>query len=343
VEGINNLIGMAVLFGGVALILGQLWGLSFGALAAFVGVMQSTYGPLRDLTRGWTKLQEAVPSAERFFEILDERPETPDPPNAVQVDGLRHGIRFAKVLLLRPRAGAARRLARRSAGEVVALIGRTGSGKTTLADLLLRFYEPSAGSIEIDGVDLRRLARGALLEHVAVVSQEPFLFGGTIRDNIATAPGRQRRRAPRCARRLCGRFVASPPGLTRPSATPAQALQWAPAVISVPAAQEPVAADLRRGPSTPTRKRTARAARHRCAAARPHRHRHCAPPLDDPPRRQDRRPRRRRRLAARHPRRADGEAGPVSRTGADPERHIVSGPALPFPARPRSSDGADAS
>ena len=72
-----------MLFGGVALILGQLWGLSFGALAAFVGVMQSTYGPMRDLTRGWTKLQEAVPSAERFFEILDQPVETPDvvPPN----------------------------------------------------------------------------------------------------------------------------------------------------------------------------------------------------------------------------------------------------------------------
>src|SRR4029450_8775189 len=84
VEGVNNLMGILVLFGGVVLILGQLWGLTFGALAAFVGVMQSTYIPLRDLTRGWTKLQEAVPSAERFFEILDERVETPDPPDAVR-------------------------------------------------------------------------------------------------------------------------------------------------------------------------------------------------------------------------------------------------------------------
>ena len=70
------------------------------------------------------------------------------------------------------------------AGEVVALVGRTGSGKTTLADLLLRFYEPTTGTIEIDGVDLRQISRDALLAQVAVVSQDPFLFGGTIRDNI---------------------------------------------------------------------------------------------------------------------------------------------------------------
>jgi len=63
-------------------------------------------------------------------------------------------------------------------------VGRTGAGKTTLADLLLRFYDPDSGSIEIDGVDVRRISRDSLLQHVAVVTQEPFLFAGTIRDNI---------------------------------------------------------------------------------------------------------------------------------------------------------------
>ena len=191
---------MAVLFGGVALILGQLWGLSFGALAAFVGVMQSTYGPLRDLTRGWTKLQEAVPSAERFFEILDEGSETPDPPDAVRHVGVRHGIRFSKVTFSYGREPVLRDVSLDvKAGEMVAIVGRTGSGKTTLVDLLLRFYDPDAGAIEVDGVDLRRIARESWLEHVAVVTQEPFLFAGTIRDNIAlrTRPGPRRRS---CAR-----------------------------------------------------------------------------------------------------------------------------------------------
>jgi subfamily B ATP-binding cassette protein MsbA len=186
VEGLNNGIGVAILFGGVALILGELWGLTFGALAAFVAVMQSTYAPLRDLTRGWTKLQEAVPSAERFFEILDETPETPDLAGAVSLDGIRHGIRFDKVSFSYGREPVLRDVSfEAKRGEMVAIVGATGSGKTTLADLLLRFYDPDAGAIEVDGVDLRRITRDSWLERVAVVTQEPFLFAGTIRENIA--------------------------------------------------------------------------------------------------------------------------------------------------------------
>ena len=186
VEGMNNVNAILVVFGGVALILGEHWGLTMGQLGAFALVMQSTYAPLRDLTRGWTKLQEAIPSAERFFEILDETEETPDPPDAVRLDGIRHGIRVEKVSFSYGREPVLRDVSfEAKRGEMVAIVGATGGGKTTLADLLLRFYDPDAGAIEVDGIDLRRISRESWLEHVAVVTQEPFLFAGTIRENIA--------------------------------------------------------------------------------------------------------------------------------------------------------------
>jgi ABC-type multidrug transport system fused ATPase/permease subunit len=101
------------------------------------------------------------------------------------MDGVRRGIRIAKVSFSYGREPVLRDVSLDVApGEVVALVGRTGAGKTTLADLLLRLHDPDSGSIEIDGVDLRRIRRDSLLDHLAVVTQEPFLFPGTIRDNV---------------------------------------------------------------------------------------------------------------------------------------------------------------
>jgi ABC-type multidrug transport system fused ATPase/permease subunit len=185
VEALNNGIGIAVLFVGAMLVMNGHFGLTLGALVAFVGVMQTTYRPVKDLTKGWTQLMEAVPSAERFFELLDKEPDTEDVSGAPRVDGVRQGIRIAKVSFSYGREPVLRDVSLDvAAGEVVAIVGRTGSGKTTLADLLLRFYDPDSGAIEVDGVDLRKIARRSWLEHVAVVTQDPFLFSGTIRENI---------------------------------------------------------------------------------------------------------------------------------------------------------------
>ncbi len=185
VEGLNNSVGIGIILLGAGLVMNQMWGLTLGSLAAFVLVMQATYRPMRALSKGWTHLMEAAPSAERFFELMDEAPDVVDVPGAARLSGVREGIRISKVSFSYGREPVLQDISLEiKAGEVVALVGPTGSGKTTLADLLLRFYDPDSGSIEIDGVDLRRIERSSLLDQIAVVTQEPFLFAGTIWDNL---------------------------------------------------------------------------------------------------------------------------------------------------------------
>lgn len=185
VEGLNGAIGVGILIVGVVLVGNGLWGLSLGSLLAFSFVIQTTYRPVKDLTKGWTHLMDCLPAAERFFELLDRTPEPADPPDALRIDGLHEGIRFDGVSFSYGRGRVLEDLNLEvGAGEMVAIVGATGAGKTTLADLLLRFYDPEMGSIEVDGIDLRRIARSSWLDQVAVVTQEPFLFAGSIRDNI---------------------------------------------------------------------------------------------------------------------------------------------------------------
>jgi len=187
-EALTSAIAIAVLGIGVLLVLRGQWGLTLGDIGAFVLVLQRTYRPAKGLAKGWNTLMEALPSAERFFELLDEPTDVTDAADAVAFPGLREGIRFRHVSFSYGREPVLRDVDLEvQPGEVVALVGRTGAGKTTLMDLLLRFYDPDAGSIEIDGIDLRRIARDSFLANVAVVTQEPFLFGGSIADNIRYA------------------------------------------------------------------------------------------------------------------------------------------------------------
>lgn len=186
VELVNSGTALAVIFVGGYLTMHQTWGLTVGGLLAYIMVAATTYAPLRDISKGWPELMESLASAERFFEILDEAEEPADRPNARVAGELRDAIEFDRVSfsydgetpVIRDVSFRAER------GEVVAIVGPTGAGKTTLADLLVRFYDPSAGAIKLDGVDLRDLQRQSFLDQVAVVTQEPFLFDATIRENI---------------------------------------------------------------------------------------------------------------------------------------------------------------
>jgi ABC-type multidrug transport system fused ATPase/permease subunit len=184
VEGLNNLIGVVVLLVGMLLVLNH-WGLSLGTLLSFALAMQVTYRPMKDLTKAWTQLQDAMPAADRFFELLDVPSERADVPGATRFSGVREAIRFEGVSFSYGREPVLRDVSLEvKAGETVAIVGRTGSGKTTLMDLLLGFYKPERGAISVDGVDVQRLERRSFLDGVAVVTQDPFLFAGSIRDNI---------------------------------------------------------------------------------------------------------------------------------------------------------------
>ncbi|MDJ0787165.1 MAG: ABC transporter ATP-binding protein [Myxococcota bacterium] len=185
VEGMNNAIGVAIILLGAAVVVQGFWGLTLGALSAYVLVMQSTYRPVKDLTKGWTRLMDALPSADRFFELLDAEGETRESVSPVRFEGLREGVSLANVSFAYEDEPVLRDVSLDvAAGQVVAIVGRTGAGKTTLADLLLRFHDPDEGTVRIDGIDLRDIERSSWLSRVAVVTQEPFLFPGSIADNI---------------------------------------------------------------------------------------------------------------------------------------------------------------
>lgn len=185
VELLNSVTTLAVLCFGGYLVMTGTWGLSIGGLTAYALAAALTYAPLKKISRGWPTLMESLAAAERFFAILDEEEEPADRPAARPASPLREQIEFDHVSFAYGSRPVLKDVSFRvQRGEVVAIVGPTGAGKTTLADLLLRFYDPGAGAIRIDGIDLRDLQRDSFLDQVAVVTQEPFLFDTTIRENI---------------------------------------------------------------------------------------------------------------------------------------------------------------
>jgi len=175
---------LVIWLGGTA-VLGET--LTPGVLVAFVLYIDRFFEPIRDLSQRYDSFQSTMASGERIFGLLDTPVEVQDSPNAQELPTIRGEVLFEEVdfhysddptLVLHNINLHVR------AGETVALVGETGAGKSTLVKLLARFHDPTAGRVLIDGYDLRQVTQLSLRRQMGIVLQDPFLFNGTVRENI---------------------------------------------------------------------------------------------------------------------------------------------------------------
>ncbi len=183
VELMSGIGGIAVMYmGGKWAFAGEL---SLADLAGFLTALAIIYNPGKEMTKADNELQAMLPGAERVFALFEHQPEVKS--GKIRPSEFRESLRLEKVSFAyrpdQPVLCAVDLELRR--GECVALVGPSGGGKSTLIDLLLRFYDPDAGRILLDGVDLRECDPLALRRLIALVPQDTFLFSGSIRDNIA--------------------------------------------------------------------------------------------------------------------------------------------------------------
>jgi subfamily B ATP-binding cassette protein MsbA len=163
--------------------------LTSGEFTSFFAALFLMYGPAKKLSRVNANLQQATAASERIFEILDMHSEVVDRPGAMTMPRLAHAIEFKEVVFNYDDDRTRKILRGVSltvpAGEMVAIVGRSGAGKTTLVNLLPRFYDVTGGAIEIDGVDIRDIALASLRSQIGIVTQETVLFDDSIAGNIA--------------------------------------------------------------------------------------------------------------------------------------------------------------
>jgi ATP-binding cassette subfamily B protein len=176
-------VGCVVYYGGLQAEVGAM---TVGGIAAFVSYITFMMWPIQDLARVYAEMQHAIASAERVFSLIDARPEVADRENAVDPGTIRGDITFDHVdfhyeadkPVLTDFSMHVRR------GETIALVGPTGGGKSTIVNLLCRFYEPKAGVIRIGGHDYTQFTLHAIQSRIGVVLQTPHLFSGSVRENM---------------------------------------------------------------------------------------------------------------------------------------------------------------
>ena len=185
VNFINNLsLALVSMFGALLFLFGRL---SLGDLSSFVLYSRKFSGPINEVANIIADLQSAAAAAERVFRLIDEAPEPEDAPDAEElVDPQGHVVIEHLRFGYDPETPIIHDLSLEAKpGSLVAIVGPTGAGKTTIINLLMRFYDPQAGSITIDGHDSRKLTRKSLRKAYSMVLQDTWLFHGTIAENIA--------------------------------------------------------------------------------------------------------------------------------------------------------------
>jgi len=176
-------LGCVVWYGGLQ---AQIGGLTVGGIQAFVSYITFMMWPIQDLARVYAEMQHAIASAERIFSLIDAKPDVVDKPGAFDPGTIQGDIKFKHIYfayedgesILEDFNLTVRR------GETIALVGPTGGGKTTIVNLLCRFFEPTGGSIMIGGREYRTISLNAIQSRIGMVLQTPHLFSGNIRDNI---------------------------------------------------------------------------------------------------------------------------------------------------------------
>jgi ABC-type multidrug transport system fused ATPase/permease subunit len=185
VELLSAIVTVAILlYGGYQAIDGAV---TVGVLVAFVTALNNFFDPIQQLSQLYTTYQSGMAALDKIFELLDEQPELVDAPDAVQLGRLRGEIAFEGVSF-RYQGQDEWALCEVDLhvppGQTVALVGATGAGKSTLAKLVARFYDPDRGRVVVDGHDLRAVTSDSLRSQMGIVPQEAFLFSGTVRENI---------------------------------------------------------------------------------------------------------------------------------------------------------------
>jgi ABC-type multidrug transport system fused ATPase/permease subunit len=179
----NITTGVVLLYGGYRVLHGQM---TIGTLAAFLLYLRMFFEPMQEISQFFNTFQSASSALEKLAGVLAERPGIKDPTRPVTLPSVRGDVAFHDVdfCYVPDRPVLPDLNLSVPAGQTVALVGTTGAGKTTIAKLIARFYDPTSGSVTLDGVDLRDLTQSELRRHVVMVTQENFMFDGTVADNI---------------------------------------------------------------------------------------------------------------------------------------------------------------